>query len=415
LSTIAGNVSVLTPATVGELARMLQQANSGGAAVAPRGSGTKWTWGAVPRRIDAIIATERLNAGTDHCAGDLTATVPAGATLRAVNDVLAHAGQWLPLDPPMGDRATIGGIIATNDSGPRRHKHGAPRDLILGIEMARADGHIARAGGRVVKNVSGYDLGRMMCGSLGTLAVITQATFKLAPIAPASRTVVVRCTDAQAASRLALAIAAAPLAPSAIELQMPANRLLVRFDSTEGAADRQAAAVEAICRSHAAETTMLGGVDEENLWQQHERIVWDRRAEALVLKVAVVPTEIGGFLEHATRAATQGECEIAAIGRAALGVLYFRITAEDAKDAEEQSVSTSASSASSAVRICTELIEELRRYAAARNGSAVVIAAPTDLGAELDAWGDIGSGLPVMRAVKARFDPCGTLCDRFGF
>ena len=133
-----------------------------------------------------MLSTLGLNAPVDHVAGDLVATVPAGASLDAVNDVLRRERQWLPLDPACSNRATIGGIIATNDSGPRRHRYGTPRDLIIGIEIALADGRIAKAGGRVVKNVAGYDLSKLLCGSLGSLAVITSATFKLAPLPPAS-------------------------------------------------------------------------------------------------------------------------------------------------------------------------------------------------------------------------------------
>src|SRR5213078_3707221 len=125
---------------------------------------------------------------------------------------------------PRSHRATIGGIIATNDSGPRRHRFGAPRDLIIGIEIALVSGHAAKAGGRVVKNVAGYDLSKLMCGSLGTLAVITSATFKLSPVAPFSQTLVATLGNLAALGDLALAIAGAPVGPSAIELQSPPYR-----------------------------------------------------------------------------------------------------------------------------------------------------------------------------------------------
>ena len=148
-----------------------------------------------------MLSTARLSGPIDHCAGDLTVTAPAGARLAAVNRLLAAERQWLALDPLASDRATIGGIVATSDSGPRRQRHGTPKDLIIGVEMALADGRLAKAGGRVVKNVAGYDLARLLCGSFGCLAVITSATFKLAPLAPASRTVVVTGSRHPAARR----------------------------------------------------------------------------------------------------------------------------------------------------------------------------------------------------------------------
>src|SRR5262249_38432728 len=162
----------------------------------------------------------------DHCSGDLTATLPAGATLAAVNQTLERERQWLAPDPPSADRATIGGTVATNDSGPRRPRHGTPRDLIIGVEMALAHRPGCRAGGKVVKNVAGYDLARLLCGSFGSLAIITHATFKLAPAPPASTTVMVSAAQAGPLAELALAVAAAPLTPSAIEIEAPGARLL---------------------------------------------------------------------------------------------------------------------------------------------------------------------------------------------
>ena len=181
---------VLEPADATELAAMLQWSDAEGLAVVPRGAGTKLDWTPPPPRVDAVLSTARLNTPIEHCAGDLTATIPAGASIAAVNQLLRRERQWLPLDPAHAGRASIGGIVAANDSGPRRQRYGTPRDLIIGVEMALASGRVAKAGGRVVKNVAGYDLSRLLCGSFGTLAVITRATFKLAPVPSISRTVV---------------------------------------------------------------------------------------------------------------------------------------------------------------------------------------------------------------------------------
>ena len=137
-----------------------------------------------------------MNAVVAHRHGDLTATIQAGATLATSIATLAQHRQWIPLDPPWADRATIGGLVATNDSGPRRHRYGAPRDLIIGVEFARADGRLAKGGGIVVKNVAGYDLPRLLTGSFGSLGVIVTATFKLYPLTAASRTLVVELRKA---------------------------------------------------------------------------------------------------------------------------------------------------------------------------------------------------------------------------
>jgi glycolate oxidase FAD binding subunit len=398
LTEVDARLPVLAPRDVVSLTAMLQQADRDGRAIATRGGGTKWTWGSVPSRIDAVLSTTGLDGPIDHCPGDLTATVAAGATLRTVNEALARAGQWLPLDPPAGPRATIGGIVATNDCGPRRQKHGTPRDLIIGVEMVRADGRIAKAGGKVVKNVAGYDLARMLCGSFGTLAVITSATFKLAPLAPASRTVVATAGDARAAADLALAVAAAPSAPSAIEIQSPPDRVLVRFETTERAADQQAAGVRDLCRSRGAEATVLSGPEEDGMWRQYEDALWREDAGAVLVKVGVLPTDAGGVLEHAAHLAVDRGLELAAGGRVALGVLYFRISDGPPK-----------LYAKAEGGHYVRMIDELRRHAVARKGSAVVLSAPAEIKKQIDPWGEIGSGFTVMRAVKARFDPNGTL------
>jgi glycolate oxidase FAD binding subunit len=389
------SVPVLSPPDVPSLAALLEQANRDRTAIAPRGGGTKWSWGSPPTRIDAILSTRGLDAPVDHCAGDLTATVSAGMTLDAVNAVLARSGQWLPLDPPAGHRATIGGIVAANDSGPRRQKHGAPRDLIIGVELVRADGRIAKAGGKVVKNVAGYDLARMLCGSLGSLAVITRATFKLAPMAAASRTVVATTRDARASADLALAVAAAPSAPSAIEVQSPPHRLLVRFETTERAADQQAEATAALCRSRGAGAAILAGAEEIDLWNGYQAAVWNDSPGTILVKVSVLPTEVGELLQQADA--------VAAAGRAALGVVYLRMS-DGPPEGGHYGINDGPPRGGH-----YENIEALRRRASARGGSVVVLSAPPGARAQIDAWGEIGSALTVMRAVKARFDPNGIL------
>ncbi len=297
-------------------------------------------------------------------------------TLAAVNAALARSGQWLPLDPPAADRATIGGIVAANDSGPRRHKHGAPRDLIIGVEMVRADGTVARAGGKVVKNVAGYDLARMLCGSRGSLAVIASATFKLAPLAPVSRTVVATARNARACADLALAVSASPTAPSAIEAESPPHRLLIRFESTARAADAQADTAASLCLAQGADARVVADDEERSLWSGYERTVWGGAIDGVLVKVSVLPTEVGELLD-------QGGATLAA-GRAALGVLYLR---------------------ADGVAKAPEWLDQLRLRARRRGGSAVVVKASPALEGRLDVWGEFPGSRSLMGAVKARFDP----------
>ena len=317
--------------------------------------------------------------------------MPAGATLASVNATLGRERQWLTLDPARADRATIGGIVATNDSGPRRHRFGAPRDLIIGIEMVRVDGRKAKAGGRVVKNVAGYDLSRLLCGSYGSLAVITSATFKLSPIAPASRTVVMAVPALSVLGDLLRDLAEAPLTPSACEVDTPPLRLLVRFDSTERSAEHQAAAASAIAERRGARASVLTSDAEAGLWRTQESALWG--SEGTLIKMAVLPSDVPAMLEHVERLSASRSVAYRAGGRAALGVVFVRLS--DHTDAHPS------------------IITDLRRAAKASGqgspGSIVLLEADATVRAAIDVWGDIGDALPIMKSIKARFDPHGTL------
>ena len=177
--------SILAPSSPTEVAAALRDASASRQSVLIRGAGTKIDWGRPAGRVDAVLDMRRLNRVLAHQHGDLTGTFEAGLTLREANEALARHGQWLPLDPAFADRATIGGLLATNDSGALRHHYGTPRDLVIGVQIATTDGTLAKAGGQVVKNVAGYDLGRLVTGSFGSLAAIVSAS-RTAPFEPSS-------------------------------------------------------------------------------------------------------------------------------------------------------------------------------------------------------------------------------------
>jgi glycolate oxidase FAD binding subunit len=374
------------PGDAAGVAAALKSADAGQLTVAVQGAGTKL--GGTGPGADVIVSTLGLNTGIDHVPGDLVATAPAGISLDALNAVLKRERQWLPLDPPGAVAATIGGIVAANDSGPRRHRYGTPRDLIIGIEIALVDGRTARAGGRVVKNVAGYDLSKLLCGSLGSLAVVTSATFKLSPVPPASATLVASVDTIQRLGELALALSHSPLTPSAIELQAPAHRLLIRFETSPRATDTQIAGAIALCRQHGASTQTLTGDDEARLWQEHTTSV--ASGTDAVVKIAVLPTDLAAMLMRIEALAAANRLDYTATGRAALGVIILRV---GGGAAEQQAA----------------MVSELRREAAGRGGSAVLLSATADLKARAGVWGSHTDSAAIMRAVKARFDPHGTL------
>lgn len=376
---------VAEPVTADRLVATLGWAADLGLSVRVRGGGTKQQWGAVARPFDLLLSTARLDAVAEHRHGDLTATVEAGAPLADVNSALARHAQRLPLDPPWPARATIGGIVATNDSGPARYHHGAPRDLIIGCSIVLADGRAAKSGGIVVKNVAGYDLARLMTGSFGTLAVITSATFKLAPVAGSSRTVSIALDALEDAAPLIARLADAPLTPSALELEWPPARLNVRFESVEAAVVQQAAEVVRLAGDSGRAGT-LEGEAESRLWADYAA-GWN--ASGTLVKLATRPTELVPTLVRLRDACKRDAVEMAAAGRAALGVVEVRLGGSAAAQAR--------------------VIEEVRESLPPGEGSAVMRQAEPELRRLVDPWGPIGDALPIMRRIKAQLDPDGRL------
>ena len=376
---------VAEPATPEGVAETLAWAARDQLLVFTRGAGTKLDWGPSPRAIDVLISTTRLNSVIAHRHGDLTATVQSGATLAEVNRTLAKHRQWIPLDPPSADKATIGGLVATNDSGPRRHRYGAPRDLIIGIEFARADGCLAKGGGIVVKNVAGYDLPRLITGSFGSLAVIVSATFKLYPLASASRTLAVDLKHPRDLGALTAKILGSHLTPTALEFHTPPLGLLLRFESIEAAVEQQVIHATKLIADSGFHAKTIAGAEEDVVWGRHGSAVWNDGGP--VIKVSTLPAELAGTLELIDR--LSGASGYAAAGRAGLGVFLLRIGG----DVEEQ----------------MRVIDGLRSALPAGRGSAVVTRGSPELKAQVDVWGPIGDGLSLMHAVKRQFDPAGIL------
>jgi glycolate oxidase FAD binding subunit len=386
---VAGVVPRLVgrPRDADDVCRLLAWADARRLAVVPTGGTTKVGWGSPPRIIDVALSTRRLTAVIEHRHEDLTATVQAGATLEAVNDALGARGQWLPCDPSWPDLATIGGVLATNDSGPRRHRHGAPRDLLIGITFVTPDGTLARAGGRVVKNVAGYDIGKLLVGSHGSLAVIVDATFKLQPRSPDSRTVEVGGVSAEALTGLARAVSSSEMVPSAVEITWPPARALVRFESVEPAVVRQAESAYAIARGLGATARILDAGEEAACWREHATRPWS--GDAAVVGLGLPASQVGGELDWLGRVAEARGVAVAVAGRLAMGSLRVSLAG------------------SSGAQVA--ILRDLRDRRLERGGHVLVLRASDDLRRAVDPWGPLGDAAPIMRAVKARFDPNGVL------
>ena len=293
---------IIEPHTPEAAAASLAWATDQHLSVVIRGAGTKIGWGRPPQTVDVILSTRHMNRVLAHRAGDLTVAVEAGAVLGDLNRALAAHGQMLPLDPLSGDRATIGGLLAANESGPHRHRFGTPRDLVIGVQLATADGRLAKAGGQVVKNVAGYDLSKLVSGSFGGLAAIVSATFKLSPAPSASGTVMIAALDSAAVARIAAAMAASQLEPVAFELHAQWNErrdmaasCLLRFASFADAVERR------LPRSHLSGfvhvlDSALTGEAERDLWREHSAHI--AGGPGAIVRVSWSPAEFSRALDE---------------------------------------------------------------------------------------------------------------------
>ena len=381
---------VVTPKTGEAVAATLQWAAANSRSVVIRGQGSKTGWGARPAPIDVLLDVSALNRILDHQPGDLTVTVEAGARLHDLNRHLASHGQWLALDPSFADRASIGGLVATNDSGPARHRFGTPRDLVIGIQLATTDGHLAKAGGRVVKNVAGYDLSKVVSGSFGSLAAIVSATFKLSPVPEASATIVLEGLDIDELVAVAAAMAASQLEPAAFDVHVrhaagaPAADItcLIRFASFAAVVDAEV--TNASSRLAAVRRTVrtMTSDDERGLWANHAANPWS--GEGAIVRVAWRPAEIGRAVTTANDIFGSSGFEL--VGRAGVGAGYLRIEGDPARQQDG--------------------VSRLRR--SGTFGNAVVARAPVELKTPDFVWGT-DHGSPIVRALKRELDPGGVL------
>jgi glycolate oxidase FAD binding subunit len=363
---------VLEPRSEREAAAFLCDANQAGRAVTPRGGGTKIGWGNPPTRAGIILSTTRLNRVIEHAWGDLTVTVEAGCTIGELQRTLALHGQRLAVDVLWPERATVGGILSTNDSGALRLRYGGLRDLIIGCTLALADGTLAKSGGKVVKNVAGYDLSKLATGALGTLGVITRAVFRLYPLPQNARTLSVLVRDAGEAQKTIDAIQNSQLAHAALQVRVEskaAPQVDILLEGTEAGI----AAQELQIRKLAGTSAVVAGLAVEGgpagVWNAREHL-WEQ--PGTIGKFSVLPADI------AKTAAWIGSGSWSAVVQAT-GIGWLRRAAGGMREL---------------------------RAAIERSGGSLVIM--RDAGG-LDAWGTAGDTLPLMRALKQQFDPRGVL------
>jgi glycolate oxidase FAD binding subunit len=385
---------VARPGSVAEAGQVLAAAAADGLAVAFVGGGSKLGLGNPPERVDLLVSTERLDQVLEHAAGDLVVRVQGGARLADLQAALAPAGQWLALDPPE-PRATVGGVVAANASGPRRLRYGTVRDLIIGITVVLADGTVARAGGKVVKNVAGYDLAKLFCGSLGTLGLVAEATFRLHPLPAAAAVVTLEVDSPQRVGAAVGPLLRSALEPSAVELAWPdwqlPGRLTVVFEGIRPGVEAQAAACAELLGR--VGTAAVAGSGKTDAALDTLGVRPFEKADVGV-KVTCPPADLAAVLEDLRAGPSPWLGPVHA--HAGTGVLWV---ASDFGEGELEA------SGGRMVPALAGAVTAARERLAALGGSLVLVKAPPELKRAVDAWGPAGDAVGLMRRVKERFDP----------
>jgi glycolate oxidase FAD binding subunit len=367
---------VASPGSTQETSDVLRVAAHHELYVVARGAGTKLGWGAAPTAVDLVVETTRLSGVTEHAAGDLVVLVLAGTPLEELRTVVSAADQELAFDNPLPG-ATVGGSLATAPSGPRRLLRGTLRDLLIGVTFVRSDGVVAKAGGRVVKNVAGSDFGKLLTGSYGTLGLITEAVFRLHPCPPARSVVTCQVSDAAAVSRAAHAVLASQTVPSAVEVDWPGDgpaTVAVLLEGTEEGVAARSETVQLLLDTSTAHHTAPA-------W-------WGRYPfgqSDVGLKLTCAVSGLAGLLDTARDSAARHGVALHARGSAA-GVLHAGLPGDTPAD------------------VVSSVVSDLRAAASSYAGNVVVLTAPPATREVVDLWGPV-PGLALMRRLKDELDP----------
>ena len=390
---------VATPAAVSGVSRVLALATAHRLAVVPTGGGARLGWGAPPRRLDVLLSLARLDRILAHEPADLTVSVEGGVTMEALDAVLRPYRQFVPIDAPRPEASTVGGLIATGAAGPYRARYGTMRDLLVGVTVVRADGTLVKGGGRVVKNVSGYDIPKLHVGALGTLGVVVEAHLRLHPRPAEERTWLCRFPSAEGALEAALEIRGTAVVLSRCQLltgealsalgeaASPGAALAVTVGSVPAAVRAQGVQVAEVCARSGGTVIEVPAADA--WWRRATAVTWpEEGAAALTLRIGARPTDIVKAL-HAIEAVA-ARSRLVASADLATGVLHANLTPVEAP------------------RVA-DVVRRTRDALAALGGHCVVEHAPVPAKPGLDVWGEIGAALEPMRRLKRELDPADVL------
>ena len=406
--------AAVTPGLVEEVTAIVRVAAESGFVVVPAGGFTKQSIGGLPERVDILLRTDRLAAIDHYDPGDLTLSIGAGLTLSTLDKKLAAHSQMLPVDALQPERATIGGVLATAAHGPMKHGYGGIRDYCIGIHCVTAEGKLVKGGGRVVKNVAGYDLMKLLIGSYGTLGIIVSANFKAVPRPRQTRTFVCEFSSAEEVLRFRDRVLASPLTPMCLEVVSPhAQEFLQEApvprdpDSMRPAATPvvahwrvmiRAAGSDAVLGRYARElgsavTQLFDGDAEAQMWRHVSNFsanIMERHRNAMIVNVGVPIAEVANALSAVEKAALDYTFVPAVIGRAGIGSLVAAFVPLAVDPPSAMHYANAASSL---------------RGGLPRDSSAIVACCPLEAKPRFSVWGDPATDVQTMAAVKRALDP----------
>jgi len=408
---------VVTPGTIDEVSKVVAYASQQHFSIVPRGNGTKMRMGGIPKKVDIVLSTGRLNRTTDRDCENLTLSAESGLTLGEVQQGLAKVGKgyFLPLDPPFTDKATLGGIVATNSSGPKRLLYGTARDMMIGAKAVFPNGDIVVSGGKTVKNVSGYDMCKLLIGSYGTLGILCEMTFKLLPLPEKEATFSLSFATLEEADGFAREVRGSQLIPSSIEIlnamavqkmkysiSMPPNGKYLVAIGLEGVAesiDRQISEMSEMGKKQGTlEAVTLDEERHQAFWvalRDFSKGLTEKSPNLISLKSNFLISKSGEMLGSYEKITNEFGMDCAFICHSGNGILYSYILAEK--------------NLRSKIESFVELIGKLTSEAVKNEGNLVMESSPLLIKKKVDVWGQSRSDYPVVRRLKEQIDPAGIL------
>ncbi|BBC24125.1 FAD-binding oxidoreductase [Pseudanabaena sp. ABRG5-3] len=393
---------VIYPQSIDELSQAIALAYEHRLRVLPCGSATKLDWGGLVNRADVVISTAQLNQVIEHCVGDLTVTVQAGVKYQDLQAILAKEGQFLAIDPPYETDATIGGILATGSAGSLRHRYNSVRDMCLGLEFVRSDGEVVKAGGRVVKNVAGYDLMKLLTGSYGTLGIASTITFRLYPL-PEFTQIALVTGEAVAIAQLQQQISKSVLTPTVCDLLSASVitklglgegvGLVVQFSSLKVSVIEQGDRIASLAKALNLQVQIIDEIS--NFWRSLNNLIWQSElrnsaqsvSNHVVCKLGILPSSSVSLVEQCEKIFSNQECYLQIHAGSGLGLLRV----ENGQDIDEQ-------------------LAQVRTIAESQSGFLTILEAPQNLKFNSilsDVWGYRGNARDLMVKIQQQFDPRG--------